>query len=446
MKRPRAQGSMSRRRVLVWGLAGAGAISIGGIGAGGFIKSPQQAAADAAPPAPATLTAEVERRVLVDTVVLRGTVAAGGTFEVTPTSREGREAVVTRVQVTVGSTVKAASTLLEVGGRPLFALPGSIPVYRDLRPGMSGKDVKQLQSALRSVGVDPGESNGVFGPGTKRAVTKLYQRLSYEPMVEGDPQTLVASAEQVRQAKRALVAAQEQLGRLLSAQPAPANDAADVVQARRTVTYAEEDLATAKKADAEVQARSGPMLPAAEVVFLPKFPARVDALKARVGSAVVAPLITMSSGALVVRAKINPAQRALLREGMPVEITAELLGVTGDGRIESIGDLEADETGTRAHELVVVSAGDPLDPRLAAQDVRLTVRAASTDGEVLVVPLSGVFSGADGKLSVQLLEQGGRLSRVTVTTGVSGDGYVAVTPVDGSIDPGDRVVVGVTGR
>jgi hypothetical protein len=42
---------------------------------------------------------------------------------------------------------------------------------------------------------------------------------------------------------------------------------------------------------------------------------------------------------------------------------------------------------------------------------------------------------------LKLLPDGSQ-QRVVVTAGVSGDGYVAVVPVDGSLTAGDLVVVG----
>ena len=94
---------------------------------------------------------------------------------------------------------------------------------------------------------------------------------------------------------------------------------------------------------------------------------------------------------------------------------------------------------------MVSTDGEPWDEKFAGSDVRLTVEAATTDGEVLVVPLSAVFATADGQVAVVRVAADGTQQRVRVTPGVSGDGYVAVTPVDGELLPGDQVVVGESG-
>ncbi len=426
-------------------LIGALTVSVAGLFAAHFVKSPQQLAAETAAPGPTVLTAPVERRVLRDTVVLRGSVGAARTFEVTPTASNGSLPVVTRVGVHIGDTVAAGTVLLEVAGRPLFALPGSLPVYRDLRPGGHGDDVAQLQRALKALGYDPREANGTFGPGTKRALTALYARAGYEPPTTGDDAALAAVDEQIRAAQRALAAAQSELDRLLATPPTP--DGPDpVVAARLAVTYATQDLARARALRADLGAHAGVLLPGAEVVFLPAFPARVEALKAVVGRPVEAPLITVSSGALVVRCRLNPAQRPWLSAGMRVEFFSDLLRRRATGRIGSIVASAPDPgTGIAQFELVAIATDQPLDPTWAAQDVEVTVEAAATPGEVLVVPISALYSRADSQVEVLVITSDEAVRQVVVALGLSGDGFVAVTSATGELRPGDTVQVGALG-
>lgn len=439
-------GGYSRRRALFWILGGAGGISLLGLEASRWVKSPQQAAADTMAPPPSTLTAAVEKRVLRDTVVLRGKVAAGGSFEVTPTPAAGLP-IVTRVHVKAGESIPAAVALVEVAGRPLFALPGQVPVFRDLRPGSQGEDIAQLQAALRAVGHDPGENQGHFGPGTKKAVAALYKRLGYDAPVTGehDGEALEAAAKVVREARRRLTEAKAGLESLLLVPPpSPKPGEPDpIAKARLAVAYAEEELSAATVAEASLIAHTGVMIPASEVVFLPAFPARVDQLNARVGAPAQAPLITLSSGSLVVRAQLNPAQRQLLRPGMRVEVVSELTRVTAKASIETIGELEQDAgNGNRFHPMVVVPAEGDFDPKLAGQDVRLTVEAAATHDEVLVVPLAALYANADGSTCVIVLPAGQGARRITVLPGVSGDGYVSVESADGILQPGALVQIG----
>src|SRR3954447_5639680 len=73
-----------RRRILLVTVAAAVLLAGGGGGAARFVKSPGEKAAEAKAPAASVISAVVERRVLADTVVLRGTVTAGQTVAVSP--------------------------------------------------------------------------------------------------------------------------------------------------------------------------------------------------------------------------------------------------------------------------------------------------------------------------------------------------------------------------
>ncbi|GAA3501830.1 hypothetical protein GCM10019016_089370 [Streptomyces prasinosporus] len=441
------KSGLSRRKRAVAALA-TGAVVLAGsaLWTSTFVKSPAQAAADAGPPAPDVLTAPVERRVLTDTVVTRGTVSAAQTVDLAPVGAavDGAAApVVTKVMVRPGRTFEAGRVLVEVSGRPVFALPGKLPVYRDLKPGTHGDDVRQLQRALRSLGHSTGsDASGAFGPGTKRAVAALYAALGYEPLpasgvargADGDP---------VRTARGEVKQAERQLDGLLGAAPGKRDP--------DEIRYAREDLAEAASRLAEAEAVSGPMVPASEVVFLSGFPARVDSMTARVGGEVGEKLATVSAGRLVVRGSLGAQEKDLLRPGQKVEVLSEVYGDQVTGTVSSVADApaapEGGEQGGAAGGqgyAVVVKPDSALPSRLAGQDVRLTVEAASSEGKVLVVPVSALSAGADSRTTVTVLEASGERRRVEVRPGTSGDGYTEVTPVEGArLAAGDEVVVGV---
>lgn len=128
---------------------------------------------------------------------------------------------------------------------------------------------------------------------------------------------------------------------------------------------------------------------------------------------------------------------------MAAEILSELHNITAAGVVAGVGELKQDDSGKRSHPMLVTATGGPLDRRLAGADVRLTVQAAATEGAVLVVPISAVYADADGATAVLKLLGDGARQRVPVVAGVSGDGYVAVSPVEaGALAAGDSVVVG----
>ncbi|MFI2507235.1 peptidoglycan-binding protein [Streptomyces sp. NPDC018972] len=413
-----------RRRTLAGGTVAAAALLAGGFVAGSAIRSPQQVAADAAGPGPSTLTTAVERRVLRSTVLLRGDVTASRTVDVTPSSEEA-QAVVTAVRAGAGQEIRPGKVILEVSGRPLFALPGAKPAYRDLRPGAEGDDVAQLQTALKRLGHDPGAFDGRFGTGTKNALRSLYEALGYDVPTAGDQQALTGAQDRVAEAEDALAAAREGGDRQ-----------------GQGVGRAVERLERARKDLAALRARSGPMLPAAEFVFLPAFPARVAATRATVGAPVKAPLVTLSSGRLEITGGLNPGQRDLVREGQPVRILSETTGVSAEGTVVSVGALVQDpETGASSHPLTVRPKG-ALDARLADTNVRLTIETAASSGEVLVVPVSALFAAPDGTTNVVRALPSGEERTVAVRAGMSADGMVAVTPErGGSLRDGERVVI-----
>lgn len=163
---------------------------------GATAQSPSQAAAHAAEPLASWVTTPVELRALSATVIQRGDVRAEVTAQVAvPASVEG-EPVITQIVVGAGDDVVEGDRVVEVSGRPVFVLAGDVPVYRSLRPGMTGADVSQLQVALVRLGFEP-DTDGVFGDATKQAVAAFYEQAGYEPIpASPTADAEVAAAEQ----------------------------------------------------------------------------------------------------------------------------------------------------------------------------------------------------------------------------------------------------------
>jgi peptidoglycan hydrolase-like protein with peptidoglycan-binding domain len=77
--------------------------------------------------------------------------------------------------------IEEGSVLLTASGRPVFALKGSVPTYRDQLPGVSGEDVRQLEQALTRLGFSPGLIDGVYDQQTAAAVARWYKAQKLEP-------------------------------------------------------------------------------------------------------------------------------------------------------------------------------------------------------------------------------------------------------------------------
>ncbi|MFB7372155.1 peptidoglycan-binding protein [Streptomyces sp. NPDC056222] len=473
-------GIRIRRRWIALIAVGAVALTGAGFGASLLIKSPAQAAADSRPPAPSVITAPVEYRPLASSVILRGTVVAGQSVEIAPGgAADGGSPTVSKLPLKAGDEVRAGRVLVEISGRPVIALQGTVPLYRDLKPGAQGSDVGQLQDALQRLGHSTSpDSRGRFGEGTKSAVTALYDALGYEPVMVGGAEgsaALTAAEAQVTSTERALDDAKDTLKsaeagsgsgsgstRTTGSTTGTAGEAdgggRDLERLRKAVGRAREDLATAREGLVVARAAAGPMVPSGEVALLESFPARVQDLPVRLGAKVQGAVMTVAAGALVVHGYVPDHQKGLIRAGQQAEILSEINGTTAQASVRSIattrttprpdGDAQDGQpAGGQADAdgyLMTLTPGRPLEAEWTGQNVRLTVLAATTGGKVLVVPVTAVSAGADGSTAVTVLEDDGSQRRVRVKPGTTGDGHVEVIPLDGgALAEGDRVVTGV---
>ena len=386
------------------------AVASGVIGAA-LIKSPAQVAADSAPPAPSVITAPVVRKVLSESVVIRGTFAVGGSLSFAPTS--------------VASTVaNAGGTALVVTG--MFVGPVSTcirarwwprcPIVRFLfcraicRSGAAscrasrGKDVAELQLALAELGYSSGDdSEGIFGAGTEAAVRAFYAGIGYAAPIEADDSTGAPSSGGT------------------GATPS-ANPGSD------------------KKA-----AVPPAIVPMSEAWFIPHLPAEVLAVSAHVGQSAPTSLLTMAEGTLRLTGQLDPSEQSLVKPGMRVSVYSNISGFTGAGKISSVGT-HVRPSGPNSGAFLPIS----IAPRakwpasLNGQNVQITITAVTTGHPVLAVPVAAVSYDASGHAEVIVRERGSE-RRISVRTGMSAGGYVEITGVDGARDalsPGMQMVVG----
>ncbi|MFD7169945.1 HlyD family efflux transporter periplasmic adaptor subunit [Streptomyces violascens] len=402
-----APGLVRRRRALIAIIVGCVLCTAAGAGAALLLKSPAQAAAETAAPPADVLTAPVEHRVLSQTVVTRGKVTASQHVDISAGTSAGKDvarSVVTKVKVSAGQKLAAGRVLVEISGRPLFALPGALPAYRDLSPGMSGEDVTQLQQALTSIGHGVGgDRAGTFGAGTGRAVSAFYKSIGYTP-----PTTTAAGGKP---------------GEPPAGRTKPGEGGATSLPSTLVV-------------------------PLSEVVYVKAFPAHVDDVRVKVGDDAGASLLSLSAGTLMVDGSATPQEKGLIRPGQSVRIFSELNGRQVMGKVVSVAKAPAKPKDAQAQQpsenyLVKVAPDQPLSPDLNGEDVQLTVVAASSGTKVLAVPSSAISAGADG-LTTVTVRDGKTERRVPVTAGMSGDGFVQITAQnDARLTPGEQVVVGV---
>ncbi|MER6290913.1 peptidoglycan-binding protein [Streptomyces sviceus] len=417
-----------RRRWTVVAACASAVLSASGVYATHWVLSPAEAAARSQAPKATVVTAPVVRQVMRNTLVFRGSFSDGRTVSATPASvavtqpgSQPSALVVTGVFARPGQRVNAAQPLVEYDARPVFALPGAFPMYRDLTVGEEGKDVVQLQRALHSLGRTTGpDPSGTFGAGTAAAVRHMYAEMGYAPPLTTPAETVPSDTGSAAR------------------QPSDASDAGT-------------------SGSREAGSEAGVTVPSSEVVFLPSLPARVVSVPVHVGDAVKGPVITLARGDMTLTGFLDPSERGLVTAGAKADILAEGTGAHATGAVASVGalvtpgtgkdngasdDSAADAQPDSAYVPVKIEGSGSWDRRFADQDVRVTITAAATSRAVTAVPEAAVTAGADARSTVTVVSGSGGQRVVPVTTGVSADGLVQVTPTRGyTLQAGDRVVV-----
>jgi Putative peptidoglycan binding domain len=438
--RPEVRGSRlaRRRRVLFWVAGGAALLAIGGLIGSSFVKSPQQIAADTAPPSPTVSTAKVVAQVLTSSVQMRGVVYPATQYDVYPSAPEadagapdtgsqtGGSAAggapssavyVSGLDVAAGKTISNGEKLAEIDGEPLFALAGRVPAWRDITPGESGPDVTELQKALASLGYyQGGDTPGFFGTATQDAVALYYEHLGYTPPVTGG-------------------------------------------------------------------------VPVADVIFLPSMPAKVIAVNGVKGQQPGQPFLEIAArGSLALTGELPPAYAAQVKPGLKVKIFDEVTGIHAAGTVADVGTATtvtpigaivnvgggsasvgaagstgsgstgtasssnsgsaANNSGSAANPgatpfiPLAVQPSQPLPAALNGESVLVTVETGQTEGPVLTVPVAAIVTTGSGTSFVTVAGAHGKQTQVPVTPGISENGYVQVTPVTaGKLAVGDSVVV-----
>lgn len=360
------------------------------------IRSPAEVAARTAPPAPSPILVPVVERALSTRIVTRGTAHFGSPQKVvvTPSLLKSGPSVVT--SLLSRGTVSSGDVLATVSGRPVFVLVGDVPSYRDLGPGMSGPDVRQLERSLRRLGLAPGRVDGLYDGSTAAAVTELYRKHGFSPIV-ADETTLEG------------------------ARP--------------------DQAATVEGAFAE----PGVQLPSDEVVFVPTAPLRVTSLPVPVGSPLRGPLATVTGSRVVIDGLVRVEQASLVREGAKVAVDEPSLGIDTTGRVSSVAGRPGTGGADGFHVAFQATVGEKSPAALVGASVRLTIPIRSTRTARLTVPVTAVSLGPDGGSRVEKWVRG-EVEFVPVRTGFSADGLVAVSPTSGSLSEGDKVVVGFKRR
>ncbi|MDH4118247.1 MAG: hypothetical protein OEW30_12740 [Acidimicrobiia bacterium] len=239
-------------------------------------------------------------------------------------------------------------------------------------------------------------------------------------------QTAAEQAAAVAQARAALDVAKARLDEVLK--PPDRSGLSEAASAARR------ELADANEALADLQASVGTWLPAGEVVFLERVPVRVNALAATLGSTISGPFMTVSGSEITLRVQVQESDAATLEVGDAAIV--DEAEVTLEGVIASIA--EQANAGRIAVEVTLAE----IPEELVGANVKVVIPIESTAGDVLAVPAAALSATADGSARVEVEDEPGKTRFVTVEPGLAAGGLVEITPLDGDIEAGARVVVG----
>ena len=148
-------------------------------------QSTAQREAAAKPPEPAAVVTPVKRGDLRDEFTVNAK-ASGQNATTVHFSVPGEgTTVVTAIgaDIAPGKNLRNGQVLLWANDRPVIALDGAFPAYRNLKAGDEGRDVVQLQTALVAIGYEI-SIDGVLGYGTIEVVNDLYAEHSIQLPLE----------------------------------------------------------------------------------------------------------------------------------------------------------------------------------------------------------------------------------------------------------------------
>ncbi|MGH1504929.1 MAG: peptidoglycan-binding protein [Acidimicrobiales bacterium] len=355
------------------------------------------------------------------------------------------------------TSVRAAQQSLEVA---IEASSASIPTSTQLewnRAVAQADEALQAAVATRSELVNP----LITAHGLATEARIVAERSLADATASGDQAAIVAAETALSDAQAAETAAEDEKdtvwaeqneivdelefqAQLTQAQRAEAFAQYEGVGAGSGVSDARESLADARDNLVRLEAEIGVTFPSNELVFLPSLPSRVQDVFVELGSFPQGALMTITGQSVTITSSVSTSDRALVVEGAEGVMEDEALGISLPVRVVFVaanpggGDLASDRYRVELEPLEEI----PSDA--IGLNLRVTLPFESTDGTVLAVPLAALSAGADGSARVEVERADGTVELVTVTPGLNSraQGLVEITPIDGDLAAGDRVVVG----
>ncbi|WP_245714946.1 peptidoglycan-binding protein [Micromonospora inyonensis] len=176
--------------------AGAAVVLAGGAVAVGVSSDGGAGESAGAAPLPPTTTA-VARQTLVDRETKTGELGYG-----TPRALDTRYSGTLTWLAATGTTVARGKALYRVDDEPVVLLHGSLPAYRVLRSGVSGRDVRQFEQNLTDLGYTGFTVDEDYTSATADAVRRWQEDLGVPETGQVEPGRIVYAAGTVRVASQ----------------------------------------------------------------------------------------------------------------------------------------------------------------------------------------------------------------------------------------------------
>lgn len=376
-----------------------------------FQSSAQREAAAQPPPAQ-PIVVDIVRTDLVERTTMKATAARNGIRNVA-LPKPGATSVITRAGVGADEVLHSGQVVTWINDRPLLALRGPFPLYRDLGEGDSGEDVRMIQQALADLGYDI-NPDGTFGTWTAAQVRELFRSVGAE----------VATREKKAD---------------------PADRAGTDAEGNKETDSRTGEASTNNNAG--TNARQEPPAPQEEVVLratetliLPELPAHVSAIPpvgttlGESGSTLTlagsnTTLTSEVPGAVAARLQVGRRGIATLGE-QSIDVTIDNIAAAGKNRPGAQGE-GAGTSAVIASESGGLDGGPgsqgntnsivrltPVSGQLPANwagksDILITIDLSEPMMDVLVVPQRAIAVDASGVASI-LVEDGDQFTQVNV--------------------------------
>lgn len=344
------------------------------------------------------------------------------------------------------SNVTTAEEQLEATKRAAASAMGQAEAQLRAAADASEAASAQLKGAeTRLAAAESGTHPDTGLPPTDEELEQLRRELDEARINVEAAQRAVAEAEEglievtaqneslVRQASDSVAIAKAQLKETLTP-PDTASQRRQVEAVRTEIAQAQEDLHA-------LEARTGPWIPAGELVFIRRLPARVADMAVEVGDQLAGEAVTLATSDVTVRVSLPARDATLIDVGSEVRIEHASLESDLSGVISFISDRPGTDGAPADAVYAEVTASD-ISEQSVGLNVKVTIPIESTAYEVFAVPAAALTVTSSGVTQIQVLD-GDLVRTLEVQPGLAAGGLVEITLLGNErLDVGMPIVIG----